>query len=198
MQSVVFDMDGVLADFIYGFLWTARSIVNREIPIHNTGDHQSWDFDGIMTKRQQSEVWRLIKTSPVWWGTLPPLVLRDVFERINKISKEANVYFCTARPCDARPASTQTAEWLKQHDIDDPNVVVSKMKGDFCKAVAADFAIDDKWDNAQVIHWISPDTVSVLLDRPYNRVAPHPKVGSNSVPLVKTVDEFLSLVEASL
>lgn len=198
MLSVVFDMDGVLADFIYGFLWTARSMVNREITIHNTGDHPSWDFEGLMTKREETEVWRLVKTSGVWWANLPPLVLRDVFERINKISKEANVYFCTARPCSARPASTQTAEWLQKHGVEDPNVVVSKMKGDFCKAVGADFALDDKWDNAQVIHWISPETVSVLLDRPYNQVAPHPKVGSNSVTRVRTVNEFLSLVEAVL
>jgi len=198
MLSVVFDMDGVLADFIYGFLSTARSLVNREIPIHDTRDHQSWDFDGIMTKREQAEVWRLIKESDVWWANLPPLVLRDVFERINKIAKKANVYFCTARPCWARPASTQTAEWLKQHHIEDPNVVVSKMKGDFCKAVGADFSIDDKWDNAQVIHWISPDTESILIDRPYNEVAPHPKVGSNSVTRVRTVHEFLNLVEAKL
>jgi len=198
MLSVVFDMDGVLADFIYGFLSTARSLINPEIPIHDTRDHQSWDFDNIMTKREQAEVWRLIKESDVWWANLPPLVLREAFERINKISKKANVYFCTARPCSARPASTQTSEWLQQHHIEDPNVVVSKMKGDFCKAVGADFSIDDKWDNAQVIHWISPDTESILIDRPYNQVAPHPKVGSNSVTRVQTVHEFLNLVEAKL
>ncbi|MGL5935310.1 MAG: 5' nucleotidase, NT5C type [Cetobacterium sp.] len=193
MKTVVFDIDGVLADFIGGALEVARSLGYRT-PHITTLDHQNWDvYPGLDTKGIE-EMWEYITKNPVFWERLSPLACSDEFHKIEKlIESGARVYFATNRN---KPGALQaTRTWLELFLDDRPtNIIITHRKGEFCKVVDADYYIDDKSENVDCAIWMTDKkTKSYVITRPYNSgiYSPH----SKSARRVATLAEFLEDID---
>jgi phosphoglycolate phosphatase-like HAD superfamily hydrolase len=180
-SPVVFDIDGVLADFYKGYWRVCRELGKPEPRVGNWNDF--WDDD----------VWKVIRASQDFWQMLVPRVSRDVFKRIRALRDEREVYFATSRP--GQHAHWQTVDWLTANMIPHPAVIVTPKKGRFCDVVSAGFMIDDKAGNCVYTSYESPRTAAFLLDAPYNQFD-RDVIGSK-VRRVDSVEEFLDIIEAS-
>jgi FMN phosphatase YigB (HAD superfamily) len=185
---VMFDIDGVLADFYAGYRALQTSL--GKTPTTSTRWDDYWDPD----------VWRAIKTSPTFWQYLPRLAGVD-FERINRLQAEATVYFCTSRP--GTHVARQTKAWLVASGIQTPSLIVSDKKGEVAKGINADYSLEDKAGNALYIAYHARGCKSYLLDgdgtrmdRCYNRFD-HSVLG-RSVVRVATVEAFLEEIENAI
>lgn len=190
LKTILFDVDGVLAEFILAFTALANRLYGT--PIIRTEEQPSWRFSKL-DYIQERRVWEIIQATPGWWTGLAPLVGPETLGRIHRLTRTDNVVFGTSRVSDVDPAARQTVEWLRQLGIPNPSVVVTKLKGDLARLIQADYAIDDKAENAACIHWISdsPQTQVYLLDRPYNRNYTLP----DRIKRIHTVDQFLMDIE---
>jgi len=194
MKTIMFDVDGVLAEFILSFTTLGHTLHGTSI--YTSHQHRAWDVFDCMTPVQYGEVWKHINNSAEFWRTMPAATSQDVFNEIERIKQqEGNVaYFVTAR--HGVRAKEQTEAWLRDRGIDNPTVVMTKAKGELAKAVGAHFCIDDKATNAWCVHWFTDGKCkSYLRDYPYN--ADPTMIGSSHVRRVKTVEDFLEEVERS-
>ena len=185
MKTIMFDVDGVLADFSYAFTKECGIFTPVAGP-----EQQAWDFPEI-PREVQNEVWKRIKASRDWWLNLPSLVSADVFWKIDELVSDHQLVFVTSRVGIA--PQLQTELWLHHYGIQNPCVVVSKRKAEIAKAIDADYSIDDKPENVACVHWIADvkPCRSYVIDRPYNRTGFIPK----NVRRVLTVEEFLNDIE---
>ena len=191
-KRILFDIDGVLADFILGFTTKAHELFGKEI--HTTPKHQKWDFPDY-SKSELDTLWENIKLDGMFWYFLSPLVEYLTFNRIRGIMHKNEVYFVTNRP--GINSKYQTETWL-QYFLEVPaTVVVASRKGEFAKAIDADFSIEDKAENAWCIAWLSPNTKSYLLDRAFYRYD-DTRIGSSKVIRVYSVDEYLDVIGGEL
>jgi hypothetical protein len=184
---IMFDMDGVLVDFIGGYRDIQVAQGNQPTMTKVWDDY--WDKD----------VWRAIKSSPIFWQSLYTLVHPVCFTRINSLQATADVYFVTFR--EGVEVKRQTEAWLRRHGIDSPTVIVSAQKGEIAKGLNADYSIEDKAGNAVYIAYHARGCKSYLLDgdgsgdsRPCFNRFDHSVLGKH-VRRVRTVDEFLDEVE---
>ena len=188
----MFDVDGVLADFIYGFTNTATGLGFLPAPWH-TWDHPEWDFHQL-TGEQVGKTWQRVAHSFTWWQELPALpdVTPELIERINQMPCEK--VFTTHRSHGLPNPQYQTVKWLQMLGFERPSVVTSKRKGEVARALDVTHSIDDKVENANCTHWISDalPTKSFLVDRPYNQ-----KGRVKRVIVVKTLKEFIDAAEQS-
>ena len=190
-KVVIFDLDGVLADFDQAFTRLGHYLFDT--PISYTVSQPYWNFRNVMTVEQQTKVWDIIKGTAGWWVSVPSLVNADVFVRINGLTHRHEVYFVTHRMHSITPAGEQSVQWLKYRGIDNPRVIVSSRKGEIARAVSADYALEDNWGNACSIHWMAEKCRTFLIERPYNEEAR--KIIPPRISVVKTVDEYLHIVE---
>ena len=193
-KVIIFDLDGVLADFDLGFTRLGHYLFGT--PFVSTVQQPFWNFRNVMTTEQQNEVWNVIKKTPGWWFSLPPLIEDDVFIRIWELTNRCEVYFVTHRMHDKTPAGEQSVQWLEYHGIEHPRVIVSPNKGEIAKAVGAHYVIEDNWSNACAIHWMAERCKTFLIERPYNEEAR--KIIPPRITVVKTVDEYLDVVEREI
>ena len=191
-RPILFDVDGVLADFVIAYLTLLRDCVPgcEDIEPYHTGLQKVWDFS--IDKNYIHAGWVIVKNSNTFWMTLPPLVSPGTFARINALTKKREVYFVTSRS-GGHKAQEQTRRWLTEHGVEHPTVIVSKNKGQFARAVDAAALIDDKAGNAVYVAYESPSTTAYLLNRQYNRFD-HSVLGSK-VRRIRAVDEFLDEIE---
>jgi hypothetical protein len=190
-MKIVFDVDGCLADFVLGFTELAHKHFGT--PVTKTLDQPSWQGFPGMTKEQVSRTWDIINESKTFWHDLDPMVYGAEFEQIERLREYNEVYFCTART--GKSAKLQTELWLRWNKVKYPTVIICKHKGDFCKAVGADYAIEDKASNASYIDWqTNSKTKSYLINRPYNAVPA--EFLASGVKRVNTVSEFMEAIQA--
>lgn len=190
MKTVIFDVDGCLADFVMGF--------TKEVMGHGSEKHYllepwgtrenrcKWDFSDVFTKKQVEDAWSRIKNSRDWWTKLPALEDEHVFDQIDALQNEYHVLFVTARV--GWNPQQQTQRWLWYHGVDDASVVVSAKKGEIANAVKASYHIDDKPENACCVHWMSESTKSYFLQQYYR---PGQEIVPERVRRVKSVQEYL-------
>tara|TARA_Y100000310_G_C20353708_1_gene655604 strand:- start:14 stop:619 length:606 start_codon:yes stop_codon:yes gene_type:complete len=198
MKTIMFDMDGVLADFILGFTACAASLFpNLNLQPFNTRDNPTWGFGRLLSPEQQDVVWADIRGKSYFWQSLRPLVTPADFARIATLATRNNVYFVTARPDGMTGAGWQTREWLNEHGVTGGNVIGTSRKGEAARLLRADFSIEDKIENAWCVHWMTdkPKTASVLINRQYNQFSPGCEIGPKGLVRVDEVSEFLSMVE---
>ena len=190
-QVVMFDVDGVLADFMKGF--TALVAQKYGNPVVTDHDYALWDVYPGLNKEMADHGWSRVKESHDFWQNLDSLVSKEVFWQINDMQEDGQVdtYFVTHRQgCGVRK---QTARWLWAHGITSPTVILSGNKGEVARGINADFMIDDKAGNVIFTAYHSPKTHVFVVDRPYNQFKSG-VVGSR-VCRVKTVEEFLTFVD---
>lgn len=196
MKNVVFDVDGVLADWSSGFSKLARALfphVSHLIPVVSHHERQSWDDYPGMTPEMVKVTWDHVHSYPSFWATLPSFLTDKDGHRISRlIDNGYRVYFATNRKTPG--ALEATRAWLHLRISYDVNVIITHRKGEFCKVVDADYYIDDKSENVDCVIWMTDKkTKSYVLTRPYNSgvYAPH----SKSARRVDTVSQFLEDIE---
>ena len=200
-KTIVFDIDGVLADFIKGAVDVARGLFEgKSFPDVTTLSHQQWDVYPGMDASEVTKVWQFIAQHPQFWQHLSPLASKEEFSAIKDlIAGGHRVYFATNRKTPGALGCTHM--WLYQHlvwnsetsDFVPINVITTHRKGEFCKVVEADYYIDDKSENADCATWMTDGrTKSFVITRPYNSGAK--AAHSHKVKTVVSVAEFLAEV----
>jgi uncharacterized HAD superfamily protein len=193
VANIIFDIDGVLCDWLTGFTQLAHDYFGSPVQTHSATFPEKWDFHEEigLTKKQFEFVWEKIKTSEVFWTQLTPLLEPSVFARIDSLTADHALYFVSARP--GIYVKQQTEEWLKHQGVYRPTVIISDRKGDIAAGIKADYAIDDKAGNAVMMKYQNPRTNVYILDRPYNRFD-HNVLGKD-VSRVYSVEDFIKVIE---
>lgn len=188
---ILFDMDGVLADFTHEF--TKLAHVRFGTPVVATEQQPSYHFTELgWTREQVDEMWQYVKGSTYFWLSLSPMVTPDIFKRIDRLNRYyGDVYFVTQRI--GHDAREQTVTWLEQHGVFHPTVILARphTKGKLAANLGAAYSIEDRLENAADIgrHGVA----SYLLDRPYNRGA-----AAGNVVRITSVAQYLDILEAAL
>lgn len=191
----IFDIDGILADWCFGFTELARKIVGFNGPATTTAQQLYWEDLGGLSEPEINACWRWVDENPMWWNSLPTMPLTEG-ERQALIRYECThpCYFVTSRRDFEGHTAHWTQRWLEDRfDLDNPHVICSKRKGDLAKALNATFLLDDKCGNVLYTTWASPQTKAYLLDRPYNQLDSR-GIGSTPPLRVKTLGEFLEII----
>ena len=187
-KVLVIDIDGVLADFVYGFTSLANSMFGS--PVYGVDAQEVWDELAGLSRKQMSETWDALKADHHFWFNLPSCATAGDWEAVENLSYSNDVYFATARVgvgCKA-----QTEGWLAHHGIEYPTVVITTEKGDFARAVEADAVLDDKPGNVLCVQYLSK-AVPYILDRKYNQF--DAAVCGSKVVRVQSVSEFARKIE---
>lgn len=190
-KTIVFDIDGVLANFIGPAVKKGYELAGRAEP---EGWVQScWDDYGGLTKPEIAKLWEYIRENPRFWHELPPIPTAKELVQITRASSNGhNIYFATNRRLPG--ALDYTLCWLSYHTgMAFPSVVLTKRKGEFCRVVDADYYIDDKSENVDCTIWLTDGkTKAYVMDSPTNRgpLAPH----SSKAGRVYSISEFLEEV----
>jgi len=156
------DVDGVLADFTWGFTSLAAAW-HPEITPWPTSEQKTWEFDSI-PKGIQNETWTRVRQHPSFWWDLPCRLSSSERYSLCVLAADHRVYFVTNR-LGVRPEE-QTVRWLHHLGLRNPNVIVTTNKALACRTIEAQFAIDDKVENIAAMHpWVH----TTLFRLPYNR-----------------------------
>ena len=125
MGPIVFDIDGVLADFVHAFtaLGVEKGYCKHPVLTH---EQASWDFAYLgIDKAKENELWKIVDTSYGFWHSLKPMVPATTFQRINRLK---DVVFLTNRR--EGTAWEQTYRWLIERGIDPAfRLTLAKEKG---------------------------------------------------------------------
>ena len=180
-KVVMFDIDGVLADFTSGYRGIEEK---RGLPI-TTGD--SWD------DYWAKEVWNEIKASPTFWMELTPvpelMANPALWREMNRLNQD--IWYVTSRPgIDVR---RQTEYWLRSFGIRYPQVILSNHKGEIAKGLNATHSIEDKAGNAVIIKYLQPKCDSFLIHTPYNANMDHAVIG-RQVKRIYSVEEYVKVI----
>lgn len=178
-EVIMFDMDGVLVDFLKAYRLQQRGLGLEPTMSDNWDDYNN------------ARTWAAIRVSDTFWLEAEATVARDAFQRIDRLQRRNDVYFVTSRP--GVDVKYQTEQWLKARGIDGPTVILSTRKAEIAKGLGADWSIEDKPGNAAMIAYWSPATSSYLLDAPYNRF-PHHVIG-RKVIRIDSVGAYLDAIE---
>lgn len=194
MRYAIFDVDGVLADFVFAFTELAAARYELEWDtVHSNGAQMDWDFAGGyngLSSEQVKELWDHIVKSPSFWRLIPPLVAESERSSIDRLAV-ANIepLFMTSR--NGVDPDKQTKWWLREHKfVDDPQVVIAKDKADACLRLAS-FGheivgiIDDKPSQLEALRDVGLSTYA--RDWPYNRHV-------DGVERVGSISEFVARV----
>lgn len=190
-MRVIFDIDGVLADFVYGFTSLAHEMYGS--PVYGTLSQKEWEKFDELDKKQIDSVWKRINKNPEFWMSLPALATHGELQHVNYFAGNNDVYFVTSRhPYPGTKTATEV--WLRNYvGILMPTVILSNRKGEIANVIKADALLDDKAGNPIAVQYISQRTTPYIVDRPYNQFD-HNVVGTK-VRRVKSVDEFLTALE---
>lgn len=190
-RPIIMDMDGVMCDFIQGF--TELGAKQFGITPYSTLEQKVWDEIVGLNDEQIDHLWQIVKGDRYFWLELKPLATpQEILDLANLRHRDCDLYFTTARV--GYQAKQQTEEWLWAWGVTDPTVLISSRKGEVASALKAHYAIDDKAGNAVAIRYLSPQTHSYIMDRPYN-AGLNPKVIGSKVRRVGSLAQFVEDVK---
>jgi hypothetical protein len=139
------DVDGVFADFVWGFTYEATKQHVGTYP-YSTRKQKNWNFPFVQPIK--SATWTYIKSIPNWWMTLESLVTLEEIRVVNEIIQKHDVYFITSRPRGkGLTAELQTRYWLESIGVNtNPASVISTKTGTkpaLCDALDLHLMVED-------------------------------------------------------
>ena len=187
-MRIGFDIDGVLANFIFGFATIARRKGYK--PLYFThNDVNTFDHSVGLTDTEACEVWEVIDASWVFWTKLPAMIPKQVWARLKILAMKHDVYFITTRDL-GRGIKRQTEIWLHRWGIDTPTVLMapySAAKADLIETLDLHYYIDDSPDVLQSIVNKKMSKCCYALDYKYNRRV--------TIPRIPSVAEYLERID---
>jgi len=203
-MNIGFDLDGVLANFHYGFSKIASKLFGSPIvkDINEVKAYRWEDWGYPLDKKQHNAVWREIDNKVNnFWLDLEPLVENAIFKRMKDLEKgNHNFFFITSRKNTAgKSALSQTKDWIESCTaLKNFSVIPSHRKGGILDRAEIDYFIDDLPENVIEAAIEAPKCKSFLLVRPYNSYALEFIKKSHkfkNIGIVYSVEEFLDIVE---
>lgn len=169
-NTILFDIDGVLADFTFGYTSLARQMFPDEnISLSPTRERLRWDFDDIRPEIADA-VWQRIVEKPEFWGSLPLLVDDRDKAVLRDIAARNSLVYMTSRRGRPDKVIGVTKEWLTKNDLPDSPVLM--VRSISTKLVIADnlvgsvVLIDDY--PGLFTECANPAITRCLVCRPYN------------------------------
>lgn len=153
---IAIDLDGVLADFTYGFTSLGHRMFG--LPVVSSHHAPEWPFDWYATPEQIAAIWDTINQSRTFWEDLPPLITDDTF---GVIDGYWHIIFVTTRI--GKNVKEQTEEWLGYHGVMGAEVIVTTNK-----SLVEDIGVVVD-DNPTL--WYNKDSTQIYIPSwPYNRI----------------------------
>jgi uncharacterized HAD superfamily protein len=164
------DVDGVLANFTRGYAelikqTSGRNLLTAEMIARPPS--WNWDRDAGYTKEEETAAWGAINESLTFWADLEPLVRPAIFDALDEIAQENDLYFITTRM--GQHPKRQTEWWLASHGIQFPTVLVTAQKGPVAEGLDLEAFLDDRDKNLYEIQDAIPECKLFVLDYPYNQ-----------------------------
>jgi len=192
--TVVFDIDGVLADFTYGF---TRAVTNDP---RSQGTQETWDFE--WKPEIIRSTWKHIDRSKTFWYDLPPLVTpAEAVEMQRLHSARGIIYLTGRREGDENNVAGQTYAWMVKHDLPLGRIVLTDDKIATIRELGLNPVgiIDDKPD--LVMDFAMAAYPIYVRDWRYNRELPTQGLRqgiilAGNVHRVSSVGEFVSRVQS--
>lgn len=180
--TIAFDLDGVLAEFCYGFTWLAMELGLVEFPNFQR-EQTTWNFDF-----DAAAVWREVDRRLSFWSNLEPLATIDDRYAMRCLAGQANIIYVTAR----RNAHQQTIHWLRQQGFPYGLVFFDEPKGDKLHILKA--------HRPQLIGVLEdkPSILAALQEGGVPVVARAWQYNHGFEPRVSSVAEFCALMEGKL
>ena len=185
-EFVVFDLDGVLADFVYGFSTIANKLFDYPIIDNSQQQHWNWLVGNGYSKKEQDKIWRIVDATENWWETLPCLLDSEEKSFMKMISNRFDIIYCTNRQGDT--VDSQTFRWLKTHSLPSGHIIVTK-------------------DKIKKLKFFKPAIRAVIDDRPslleeyhennyrvFCRSWPYNQDISKDIPRVASIREFYAKI----
>lgn len=196
MTRVAFDIDGVLADFHAAYRATLIDVSGRDL-IPAREQPPCWDYAQTYgyTAEEDTRAWERINRSPTFWVNLNPLpaakgFLRQI-QRWLDACGEREVYFVTSRTGVA--LKRQTEQWLHDHGIQYPSVVVTSAtnKAAVCHALGCHWLVEDSSANLFTLyeHPQPRITKGALLRARYNE-ADIPALRAQGAVILDKLNDF--------
>ena len=203
-KNIGFDLDGILANFHFGFSQVANRLFGSPIveDINEVKAYRWGDWGYPLDKKQHNKVWREIDENvPSFWFNLSPLVENAIFHRMKIMESNGyNFFFITSRKNTAgRSALDQTKAWIESCTaLRSFSVIPSHRKGGILDRAEIDYFIDDLPENIIEASIEAPKCKSFLLVRPYNSYAIDFIMKSHkfkNIQIVYNVSTFLDIIE---
>src|SRR5574337_595222 len=122
---VVFDLDGVLVDFVHGYSTVANMLFGYPVIFTFEQKHWKWSESQGYTNKQIDEIWRYIDSTRFWEHLLQLASPQDL-RAMKDLAKLKKIIYCTNRRGDT--AYEQSVIWLSQHDFPYGEVLVTDDK----------------------------------------------------------------------
>lgn len=116
MKTIILDIDGVLADFVWGFTTKSGGMFGKPATPYGNGGQPDWNFSrgSGLSSKQVSAVWEQIKLSPSFWESLPLLATETDLLELHRLERQGiNLVYMTGRM--GVDAKRQTANWLAHY-----------------------------------------------------------------------------------
>jgi len=202
--NIGMDIDGVLANFHYGFSKVANQLFASPIvkDINEIKAYRWEDWGYPLDKKQHNKVWREIDNSiQNFWFNLESLITNKEFSKLQHMANKGhNFFFITSRKNTAgNSALFQTKKWIEYKlKLTNFSVIPSHRKGGILDRAEVDYFIDDLPENIIEAAIEAPKCKSFLLVRPYNAYAIEFIQKSHkfkNIGIVYSVEEFLDTIE---